>query len=185
MKNEEDSSNGLLKSILIRDETKLLESMGNRILISSDAGVKDEIGGFGCIFSLGDDIVLECKNRVPEIYNKLHSHRGEGVGILIASIILQKIHRYVTLHNITTFTNDILIQCDNKSMVDSVNKCKREKSTAKKTLLPDFDIIREIAKIIKNLNRNQIRIWLIHIKGHQDRDTNISTSEAKMNVQAD
>jgi hypothetical protein len=74
---------------------------------------------------------------------------------------------------------------DNKAMVDSINKNRRENYTTKKTLLPDSDIICETASILKMFYKKGIKIKLRHIKGHQDRTTTELTQDAKMNIRAD
>jgi hypothetical protein len=74
--------------------------------------------------------------------------------------------------------------CDNKSMVESINKFRARPMTLKEQFAPDVDVIRAILNLINNV---QDKCWLEikHIKGHQDKNSEKLSPEAVLNVAAD
>jgi uncharacterized protein YpiB (UPF0302 family) len=132
-----------------------------------------------------NEIILQNKQRVPEIYNDITSHRSEAYGILCAIKTLETIIEYIKFckGNIKCITS--LLLCDNESVVKTLNTYKYNKPTMKDFYSADHDIINNIRQIWKKLKRNNIQIAIQHIKGHQDRDGTILSDNAKLNVLAD
>jgi hypothetical protein len=154
------------------------------INIATDAGVKRGDGGFGIAFECDNKIIMECSNRVPIIFNELHSYRAEGVGIMCGLIIIkqiQNIQKELEYYSPAT----INIICDNEAMIKSLRRYRYKKSTPKTTYLPEMDVIREIINNIKQLESENIQVTLTHIKVHQDRTGTELTNEAKLNIRAD
>jgi hypothetical protein len=75
-------SKTITKNLVIYNEQRIYETHEDTIIITSDAGVRKGSGGFGVVISIQDETLIECQDRVPTIFNEMHSYRAEGVGIL-------------------------------------------------------------------------------------------------------
>jgi hypothetical protein len=180
----QDWSTNLIKNTKIINESKWLSSKNKQLIVATDAGVRKEKGGFGVVMSIDGEVILENNNRIPLIYNELHSYRSEGVGILCGVALLQKILQ-VTKEQGNEIPMIITLQSDSESMIKSIIKYRYRAMTPKMSYLPEMDIISEIVATIRTLEKFGRHIQLQHVKGHQDRTNDTLNNDAKMNIRAD
>ena len=113
------------------------------------------------------------------------SYRAELFGLLAATAALNEA---VRKHQRVPKT--ICLYCDNKSAVDIVNEIqKASRATFTRggvfnALMAEYDVIQRLATI---LDEAPSHLWVIHIKVHQDNDTQTESLSvlARLNVLAD
>jgi ribonuclease HI len=123
-------------------------------------------------------------NKLHKIYNSYTSHRSEAWGVYSTMKLIEFIKIFRKQHNNNNKLK-ITILCDNKAVVDTINKIRHMKPTCKDYYSADFDIIDEIRVLWKKLQGQQIELYINHIKGHQDRQNNKLSNDAKLNIEAD
>jgi hypothetical protein len=85
-------------------------------------------------------ILFKSYNMIPNIYHQLSSHRCEAHGILSGITIIYKLY---TQHKSQLQNNSIqvLLRCDNSSVINTINILKSKQQTLKTYYTPDADII--------------------------------------------
>jgi hypothetical protein len=147
------------------NETKqqLLYTFHEKIYICSDGGLKHNNGSYGVAIGNTDRIIGSFGNGLNIIYNDLSSYRTEGAGMLqaikfIIYVIKERVQQqrwnYIPIH----------FFCDNKSIVDMVNKMKYRKPTLKQYYSTDSDILIGIRKQISELQGLVPTIYITHVK---------------------
>jgi hypothetical protein len=105
------------------------------INICSDGGVMNNIASFGLIVTNDEFIFMTIQQHLPDIYNDSSSHRSEAYGILNAVQLLHLINKYIsTFHNNLNHIINVKVWCDNKAVVNTVNKFNK-KSQLLKTII--------------------------------------------------
>jgi hypothetical protein len=179
-----DWSRNITDNIIIYNEEIIQEENDSTMIITSDAGVRNGLGGFGVVISVGEEIILECKNRVPITFNELHSYRAEGIGILCGLTIYKQMKKTLETNG-KKIVKKLKIHCDNEAMIKSIRRIKRKIITPKMIYISDIDVIREIIDTILYLENENVEIEIKHVKGHQDRTNKQLTTEALLNIRAD
>jgi hypothetical protein len=108
----------------------------------------------------------------------------EGFGLLNAINCLSQLNGYLELKG-KRLPEKVMIYCDNKSIIDTINKLKGRKLTLKQLYIPEINVILEILEEMKQIRGKQVQLVLKHIKGHQDRKMEKLSHPAEMNVEAD
>jgi hypothetical protein len=178
-------SQHLLKGIDIIDESPLLQNYATEIVMCSDGGVNENIAGFGSVVSVNGVIIMTNKRKLPEIVNSYTSHRSEAMGMLGSFLILEALSNFRIGNNMSASVIEATIICDNKSVVDTVNKFRCQGTCLKDFYSPDADILQEITKIRENLANLNVTTKITHVKGHQDRTSNVLSDHAILNIEAD
>jgi hypothetical protein len=174
----------LLDNTTFHDNSGLENTTNLRIRFCSDGGVRFNTAGFGMIGSIDNNTVITNKQRLPAIYNDYTSHRSEAFGILSAINTLKYMQEFMKSNGKQTNIQSTLI-CDNKSVVDTLNKFRYTKMMTKDFYNADHDIINEIVRIRKQIYTEGVKTNIIHIKGHQDKTNKILSEDAILNVAAD
>jgi RNase H len=92
---------------------------------------------------------------------------------------------YLHKYNNTVKITDVVIYCDCKSLIDSINKWKHKQWTTKFHYSPDADLLRQIMEENKILQLLGIFVTFKHVRGHQDRLRRELTLPEQLNVAAD
>jgi hypothetical protein len=130
--------------------------------------------------------VIENYGRIPQINGDISSHRCEAFGVLSGIITLYHLliwKKENTTYNPTSIKTIFI--CDNKAVIDSINKLKHKKILSLKDYYsPDFDVLNTIIQIYRKININELQITFKHVKGHQDRNGTTLNEEAMANIYA-
>jgi hypothetical protein len=116
----------------------------------SDRGLFNNKGSYGIIATRSKEIVFECYNRIPNVYNILSSHRCEAFGILSGLAIFYQLCLYNNINQQNNHTQ-ITILCDNYAVITSINKLKFSNPTLKYYYSPDADISMSIIDVYHTL----------------------------------
>jgi hypothetical protein len=155
----------LFDNLEISDKSFLKSVPKLEMTFCSDGGVKDDHAGFGLVGSFVNKIVVSCYQRLHDIYNKYNSHRSEAWGLLCTFYLIELIAKYRSIQQITTEMS-ILILCDNKSVVDTINILKHHSPSIKDYKSADFDIIDTIRIKWKQFRHLDISINIKQIMGN-------------------
>jgi hypothetical protein len=157
-----------------------------QITFCSDGGVNQNIAGYGIAARAGNDIIIRNRERLPTIYNNYSSHRSEAYGMYCGITTAYHILKFFNSQGIVPSSVNICLLCDNKSVVNTVNKFKINKKSIKNFTTADHDIIDEIGKTWRSLRHQNVTVRIMYIKGHQDRNkTTQITPDAELNIVAD
>jgi ribonuclease HI len=164
----------------------IYNTQNNKLIIYSDGGLINNIGSYGVVVSNEDNIMIKMGGKVDTIYGELTSYRTEGIGILQAMKITNHMIKQRQLNDKWNQT-EIKFLCDNKSMIDMINKIKYNIPTLKQYYTNESDILIEIIHQFKEMKKHTNNIQFKHIKGHQDqiKRRNELTNEEILNVEAD
>jgi hypothetical protein len=133
----------LLRTTTIEDEQFLQSSETKNIQMCSDGGSEERRVSFGITVHCNNKTALTISNRVPKIYNPSNSHRSECFGLLASVQIILLIQQYLEYMNVPIRPQEILLCCDYKSAVDTINKLKNQKITVKMQWTSNMDIIKK------------------------------------------
>jgi hypothetical protein len=154
------------------------------MVFCSDGGVKENRAGFGMVGSYEEKIVVRCHKHLHNIYNNYSSHRSEAWGLLGIFCLIGLIYEYRTKQQITSVMG-LQLLCDNKALAKTLNKLKNQTPSIKDYKSADFDLIETIRIKWKQLRTDGIKIRIKHILGHQDKNKQKLSENAKLNVEAD
>jgi hypothetical protein len=151
------------------------------IELASDGGARDDLGSFGWNIAIEQTTIW--KNKGPTFGLLPGSFRAESYGMLSAFLFLQT---YFQHYNTNVSDQTILkFYCDSESLIKRIES-KRNQSWTNPTscLASDYDLESGIIQLITEL---PITTRFIHVKSHQDKDTEVHLLpwEAQMNVTAD
>jgi hypothetical protein len=137
------------------------------IQICCDGGLRNNIAGYGVIFSINNVMISKTLMRIHEEYGEFTSYRSEAFGLLGALTLYNKIQDYNM--KITGSRQPIIvtIYCDNESLVDIVNSQSLKKFTRKFYYTADADVIKEIV-IMMNVTRSLQDIWSLNPMYYRD-----------------
>jgi hypothetical protein len=147
--------------------------------------MEDLKGSFGIVMKCGGKIILKINNRIPNVYEEIHSHRSECFGMLICIQIILKIHGYMNKNNINILPHKILLCCDNKSAINTIKKSRYRKINLKEQLAPNMDLIKGITNNFHKVRKNNGLITFQFIESHQDKMGKKLSEMAELNVKAD
>ena len=160
-------------------ETQIVQAIqSNKAKMCADGSVKDEQGSFAyCLASTGSDILFQQHAPVHGDKHQITSTRCELMGLLACVKYLD----YISTKYSFSQKHTILISADNQPAVTSTSKLR---PSTKFAFIPDIDIIRELSSTIAN---SKFKIYLRHIKGHQNRFKTFSklSPTAQLNVKMD
>jgi hypothetical protein len=159
----------LLQNVNIYNVRPLLMDNTIKLTICSDGGLNQNIAGFGAVVSINNEIVIKNKMRLPNITNDYTSHRSEAMGMLSSFLLLDALCKYRFNNNLEEQEIESLILCDNEAVVDTVNKFRFQSPCLKDFYKADADALLAIVAVRKSLLRQNVKIVVKHIKGHQDR----------------
>jgi ribonuclease HI len=179
-----DWTRDITANLIMYDEKIWHQSQDKQITIATDAGVRKNTGGFGVVFECENQIIMECFNRLPQIFNDLHSYRSEEVGILCGLILMSQIQN-IQLNNNQKTPSVVTVICDNEAMIKAVSRYRYKNITPRMSYQPEMDVIREIIATIRQIEQQNTLVKLQHVKGHQDRTSEMLSKEAKLNIRAD
>jgi hypothetical protein len=185
LKTQNNIYKDLLKKLEINDETFIYTTKMEGILMGSDGGCKNNKGSIGVVIQTGNKISMQLSSRVPDVYEEMNSHRSECNGLLISVQIIHMLQQYLKYIKSIVPPHTIVLCCDNKSAVETINKLRNKRINLKQQMSPNMDIIREIILCLKQIKVNNGYIRLIHIDGHQDKKKKQLSKFAELNVQAD
>jgi hypothetical protein len=174
----------MFENLAISDKTFLKNTTKTEMIFCCDGGVRDDKAGFGVVGSIAGKIVLQYRKRLPNIYNDYNSHRSEAWGLLSVFYFIELIVKYRKIQQLNTEMS-ILIICDNKSVVETINTLQNYSPSIKSYNSADFDIIDTIRKKWKTITNKNVEIKIKHIKGHQDRIKKTLSINDSLNVAAD
>jgi hypothetical protein len=129
-----------LARILKNMEVNEIEDIPNVLTLCSDGGVRNGKGGNGIVMSANDKIIMRNQSRIPNVYGELTSYQSEGYGILNAITSVNLMSEYLMTKG-KQIPEEIRVYCDNKSMIDTINKLKGRKLTLKQLYMAEIDII--------------------------------------------
>ena len=166
-------------SILVSMED-LLHHLAEGGVGVSDGSVLFHQGTFGWTVATKEGLPL-LKGKGPAYGKPMDSYRAEAYG---AMAILLYVHHVLVFHGELQEVH-LSLYCDNKSLVDTVNKLLRRRRPIfpNDTLEPSWDVIQVIVRILKKMENAS----LDHVKGHQDDHSNIEDLPlpARLNISAD
>jgi hypothetical protein len=166
-------------------EQRLHEEITNTrdvsIELASDGGARDDLGSFGWTIAYNKTTLWKCKG--PTFGLSPGSFRAESYGMISALLFLRTylIH-YETQHD---HNKDMRFYCDGSYLLKRIEITQtRSWHNPTACLASDYDLE---SGIVELLNELPIKFQFIHVKCHQDKDTEIHLLpwEAQMNVQAD
>jgi hypothetical protein len=177
----------LLESTTMTENIDHLTMNKSVYTICSDGGVRNSEAGIGIVTTAHGQPIMTNKVRIPPTFNETNSYRAEAFGIATAAATYYLIQQYKRENNLTQSENSLRKICDGKSVIDKVNSIKNVWTmTTKFFTSADADIITAIAIIIHKIRCQFGCVTLIHVKGHQDRNTEAElSSDAQLNVIAD
>jgi hypothetical protein len=151
------------------------------IVLASDGGVKDKVGGFGWAMATEKgEVVWKHKGRARG--REISSYRAEAYGMLSWMVYLRQFAKCFC-----EIRCKVKPYCDNEALVnESIAEEEWIKTNA--GLRAEYDIIKAIHGVGKALRAEAPLVQHCrHVKGHQDKviPWHILTLEAKMNVVAD
>jgi hypothetical protein len=186
LKQVSDWSAPLFRNVMVCNEEKLMTSNTQLLKIGCDGSVRDGKAGYGILYSIDNETVLQNSDRLPETYNQFTSYRSEGYGMMSAIHIYIKIQQYAEKIKCTTLPKRMLIICDNQSIVNEINKLRNKRPTLKQMYAPDNDVISQILHGVAVIEKAHVHLTIQHIKGHQDRNATTKLSDdAVINIEAD
>ena len=160
-------------------EQKIIDTIrSNTAKMCADGSVKNELGSFAyCLAGRGSDVLFKQHAPVHGDKHQITSTRCELMGLLACVKYLEYLSK--KYHFDKKYT--ILISADNQPAVKATSQLRPSPKCA---LIPDIDIIQELSSSIKN---SSFKIYLRHIKGHQNRHKVFSqlSPMAKLNIQMD
>jgi hypothetical protein len=167
------------------DDRRLHELLSSGTLIkftlASDGGARDDLGSFGWEIVIGDETLWQRKG--PTFGARPGSFRAESYGFISALLFLQACSHYFDTVIDSNLTHDFY--CDSESLFKRIRRAlTRSWVNPSHCLASDFDLESGILKLINTLS---ISFQYLHVKSHQDDDTEIHLLPwaAQMNVQAD
>jgi hypothetical protein len=175
----------IVNNVIISEEWKeLLKNDVADIIFCSDGGAKDNNGTFGLVASVRGKHILRNKNRIPKVHCDANSYRSEAFGMLgaLCTYYVTKIYAENQRMEIPT---QIKIVCDNAALVRTVKKYRTMSRPTKYYYSPDNDVITEILNYLQILTKENCKIGIQHVKGHQDKAQGTCTEEELLNIQAD
>jgi hypothetical protein len=176
----------LLKYRIIHYEQEIYKFTSTDVTICSDGGAKAGKGSFGISLVSNNKVVLECFNIIQSSYEEANSHRSEAVGVLVTLKIIELIHQYMQEIKEVTHPHQMIILCDNGSVVKTINKIQGQRYSLKQQYAANMDVLRAICISIHWLRKRwRCAIKLCHIHGHQDKHYKALSIEQKTNVHAD
>jgi ribonuclease HI len=155
------------------------------IALDSDGGLRNNIGSYGAVLSINDNIVANLNGRVQPDYNILSSHRCEAYGVLAAITLFRETCNFIEHKYEDIKPQSTVICCDNKSLMDTINEWKNRETSIKFHYSADADIVKQILHEFKCLKHRKINITFCHVKGHQDRTGRDLSAYEQLNVEAD
>jgi hypothetical protein len=176
----------MLSQIKIINMVKLIEEKNLEMEFLSDGGLKSNIGGSGVVASIASITVLETQFKLPKIYEEYTLHRCKALGLLNSVMLFEKLQYFRKTYKTTKlFKTNAIFYCDNKAVTKTVNKHKQHGTNTKDFCKPSFDVIAKIIRTWTKISKQFVNIQVIHIKGHQDKQTTILSHPAVLNVRAD
>jgi hypothetical protein len=160
---------------------ELLSSGNLKFTLASDGGARDDLGSFGWEIAIADEILWQCKG--PTFGARPGSFRAESYGFLSALLFLQAYSHYFDTAIDPNLTHDFY--CDSESLLKRIHRAlNRSWVNPSHCLSSDFDLESGILELINTLS---ISFQYLHVKSHQDDDTEIHLLPwaAQMNVHAD
>jgi hypothetical protein len=160
---------------------ELLSSGNLKFTLASDGGARDDLGSSGWEIAIADEILWQCKG--PTFGARPGSFRAESYGFLSALLFLQAHSHYFDTAMDPNLTHDFY--CDSESLLKRIQRAlNRSWVNPSHCLSSDFDLESGILELINTLS---ISFQYLHVKSHQDDDTEIQLLPwaAQMNVHAD
>jgi hypothetical protein len=137
------------------------------IYFVSDGGLRDEKGSFGTILTTNNHTIATVQGRTPYSPEMDTSFRTESYGILSGLLLLEGV--ILTSKAESRQYRKIKMYCDNKSLVDVLNKHRKQQLTMKDYYKADVDVEIQILLQIAIFEALGISISITHVKGHQDK----------------
>ena len=145
----------------------------------ADGSVKDKLGYFAyCLAGTGSEILFQ--QHAP-VHGDKHQITSTQECELMWLLPCVKYLEYLSHKYQFSKRSMVLISADNQPAVKAITQLR---FSPKYALIPDIDIIQKLASAIKN---SHFKIYLRHIKGHQNRHKFFSqlSPMAKLNIQMD
>jgi hypothetical protein len=150
----------------------------------SDGGAKDQQGSYGWTLNIDQTTAADAKGTVGGNPETMNSFRTEAHGLLSLLVYIQhhtQYHQTATDQHITFH-----VYSDNSGLVKRSTSIHENRLELKDTTEADFDLIAQIHEVRKQLEKQNVKIDLGHVKGHQDETRHVSelSTEAQLNVKA-
>jgi hypothetical protein len=144
---------------------------GDRLLLCSDGGAKNNSGSFGWVIETSKTFLWECSGIASGWF--ANSFRSEGVGQLALLVFLEAYTTYHQLQNLprpqyhATADPWNRIATDNQGLIARIKTGLAAKTVfAGAALSAEHDVVHEILEIT---NRLPFPLTWEHVKGHQDQ----------------
>lgn len=109
----------------------LQDLMNNKVqmIMATDGGKKDDSGMFAAIFAMGRTVIAKTYGKTPDAPEIHSSYRSETYGLLAGITLLVGIIQRRNLK----FEGQLSVEihCDNKSLVDNINRHQKHQMTLK------------------------------------------------------
>lgn len=155
------------------------------VTMATDGGKKYDSGTYEAMIAYGKQILAIINGKTPDAPETHSSYRSESYGLLSGiSLIIGMIQSKIME---IRGTIQLEIHCDNKALVDNVNRHMKHQLTLKEYYKGNADVELQLLQQIQVLQTINVNMKLWHIKGHQDKHNKVANLSfpAQMNVTAD
>jgi hypothetical protein len=157
----------------------------HKLTVVSDGGFSDGKGSFGWILRCNDHNIASGYGNAPGTEALHSSFRSEAYGMLAGASFLR--HVLNSCHDQWKSKRAATLYCDNRSLVERLQRHTTTPMTLKEFTAPDVDVELQILQEISLMKEQTINITFHHVKGHQDSTKPMEelSTEAKLNIEAD